>query len=268
MKSTTLISTGNTTDFTTRLSPSIRLDPNKKYEAALLSINLFNTIPNITEENNKFRYSTDNGVTWKIISLNIGAYEIIGINDEIQRQMTINGDYDSVNNEQYISITTKIAESKCILNITNQNYRVDFGIPNSIASTLGFHSVIISQKYNISQEIVDITKINSVLVNTDIISGSYVNGTQSPAIYAFDPNIVSPGYKINECPNPSLIYYPVNRTDINSIRIWLTDQTNKLINLRGERVTVRLHIREVKDIEKQIINAFEKINTRKNIIVL
>jgi hypothetical protein len=259
MKSTTLILTGNTTDFTTTLSPSIRLNPNKKYEAALLSINLFNTIPNITEENNKFKYSTDNGIIWKVFSLNIGAYEIIGINDEIQRQLTMNGDYDVTNNEHYITITTKIAESKCIINITNQNYRVDFGIENSIGSTLGFQPVVISQKYNISQEIVDITKINSVLVNTDIISGSYVNQTQSPAIYSFDPNIVSPGYKINECPNPSLIYYPVNRTDINSIRIWLTDQTNKLINLRGERVTVRLHIREVKNIEKQIINAIKKL---------
>jgi competence protein ComGC len=193
MESTALILTGNTTDFTTILSPSIRLDPNKKYEAALLSVNLFNTIPNITEENNKFKYSTDNGATWKIISLNVGAYEIIGINDEIQRQMTINGDFDVANNEYYIYITTKIAESKSIINITNQNYRVDFGIENSIGSTLGFHPVMISQKYNISQEIVDITKINSVLVNVDFITGSYVNGTQSPAIYSFDPNIVSPG---------------------------------------------------------------------------
>jgi len=178
MESTTLILTGDTTDFTTRLSPSIRLNHNKKYEAALLSINLFNTIPNITEENNKFKYSTDNGTTWKIISLNIGAYEIIGINDEIQRQMTINGDYDIVNNEHYIYLTTKIAESKCIVNITNQNYRVDFGIESSIGPTLGFQPVVISQKYNISQGIVDITKINSVLVNVDFISGSYVNGSQ------------------------------------------------------------------------------------------
>ena len=235
MESTTLTLTGNTTNFITKLSPPIRLSTTKKYEAALLSIDLFNTIPNITEENNKFKYSIDSGVTWKIISLNIGAYEINGINDEIQRQMTINGDYDMVNNEHYINITTKIAEFKCIINIANQNYRVDFGIENSIGSTLGFHPVVISQNYNISQEIVDITKINSVLVNVDFISGSYVNGIQSSAMYSFDPNSVSPGYKINECPNPSLIYYPVNRTDISSIRIWLTDQTNKLINNRRKR---------------------------------
>src|SRR6266536_1916042 len=84
MRSQTLILTGNTTDFTTNLSPQIRLDPSKKYEAALLSINLYNTIPNITDKNNRFEYSPDNGSTWKGFHLNIGAYEVSGINDEIQ----------------------------------------------------------------------------------------------------------------------------------------------------------------------------------------
>ena len=100
--------------------------------------------------------------------------------------------------------------------------------------------------YNKSQEIVSITKVNSVLVNINIISGSNVNGNQSPVIYSFNPNKVSPGYKIDERPNPKLIYFPVNTLAINSIRIWLTDQNNNLIDLRGETVTISLHLRESK----------------------
>ena len=46
--STTLILSNNTSDFTTNLSPPIDLNANKKYEAALLSIDLYNSIPNIT----------------------------------------------------------------------------------------------------------------------------------------------------------------------------------------------------------------------------
>jgi len=57
------------------------------------------------------------------------------------------------------------------------------------------------------------------LINVDIISGSYVNGYQSPCIYSFDPNKVLPGYKLEDPPNPSLTYYPVNRESINSLRI-------------------------------------------------
>ena len=50
--SQTLLLSSYTTDFTTNLSPSILLDKNKRYEAALLSIDLHNSIPNITQANN------------------------------------------------------------------------------------------------------------------------------------------------------------------------------------------------------------------------
>src|SRR6476469_5893123 len=114
--------------------------------------------------------------------------------------------------------------------------------------------------YNKSEEIVNITKVNSVLINVDIISGSYVNGNQSPVIYSFNPNKVSPGYKIDERPNPKLIYYPVvNSPIINSIRVWLTDQNNNPIVLRGETVTVTLHLREVQNVKQQIKKAIKEL---------
>src|SRR6266536_3636684 len=104
MRSKTLILNSITTDFTTNLLPPIKLKPNRKYESALLSINLFNTIPNVTNKNNKFKYSTDNGGTWKIITLHKGAYKISSINDEIQRQMVSDGNYNAVKDEFFITI--------------------------------------------------------------------------------------------------------------------------------------------------------------------
>ena len=261
MKSNTLILSGNTTDFTTYISPQIQFDPNIKYEAALLSIDTYNSIPNITDENNKFMYSNDKGITWKTLTLSKGSYELQAINEEIQRQMIIEGDYDSVKNEYYITISANVSELKSIINITNESYLVDFRIENSIGPTLGFPSTSsrIGYGYNKSEEIVNITKVNSVLINVDIISGSYVNGNQSPVIYSFNPYKVSPGYKINERPNPKLIYYPVNSLIINSIRVWLTDQNNNPIDLRGETVTVTLHLREVKNVKQQIKKAIKEL---------
>ena len=259
---TTLILSNNTcrcTDFTTNLLTPIKLEPYKKYEAALLSVNLYNSIPNITEENNIFKYSIDNGSTWKIISLHKGSYELQAINDEIQRKMIQNGDFDTTNSEAYITISAHISELKSIIHISNEAYLVDFNTENSIGLVLGFRSLRIGYGYNKSQDIVDITKVNLVLVNTDIISGSYVNGCESPAIYSFDPNKVSPGYKIDERPNPSLIYYPVNKNSIDNIRVWLTDQDNKSIDLRGERVTVKIHIKEEENVEQQIKNAIKEL---------
>jgi hypothetical protein len=245
------ILSGNTSDFIT-CHDSIILDHNKKYEAALLSLDTYNSIPNITaSKNNIFTYSNDNGTTWKTITLNTGAYELQAMNDEIKRQIIVNGD-----DENALSITANISRLTSIVNIENPSYKIDFSEDKSIGSILGFDKIIISHGYNESSNIVEIMQVNSILVNIDIIMGSYVNGSQSPTLYSFYPN-VSPGYKIVERPNPSLIYYPLSRHDISRMRVWLTDQNNNLIDLRGETITIRIHVREIKpdhDILKEVSN--------------
>ena len=93
-------------DFTTKYSPPVLLDDSKQYKTALLSIDLFNSIPNITNLNNVLRYSKDDGNSWIKFELDTGSYELSAINNEIQRLMTINGDYDhTADNPYYITIT-------------------------------------------------------------------------------------------------------------------------------------------------------------------
>ena len=62
---------------------------------------------------------------------------------------------------------------------------------------------------------VNILTINSILVNIDIISDSYVNGSTQPTIYSFFP-YVSPGYTIIENPH-NLLYLPITADTIHSI---------------------------------------------------
>jgi len=59
----TITHTSVISDLTFNLSPPIHLNQNKKYEAVLLSVNLYNSISNITEKSNKFKYSTGKGET-------------------------------------------------------------------------------------------------------------------------------------------------------------------------------------------------------------
>ena len=75
-----------------------------------------------------------------------------------------------------------------------------------------------------------------------MISGSYVNGGSSSAIHAFFPN-VAPGYKIIEIPN-RLTFLPVNKSQINTVTLSLTNQNNELINFRGDEVTIKLQLRK------------------------
>ena len=190
---------------------------------------MFNSIPNITNSNNVLRYSKDDGNSWVIIKLDTGSYELSAINNEIQRLMAVNGDYDdSADNPYYITISASLSELKSIVHISRDSNKIDLTVPNLTGSVLGFTTEIISEGYNESPNIVNIIQVNSIFVNLDIISGSYVNGSASSTIYSFYPE--RPGYKIVEWPSPNLVFYPVSRNEINSMRVWLTDQNNDSID--------------------------------------
>ena len=66
------------------------------------------------------------GQIGEIITLSTGSYELSAINDEIQRQMIVNGDYDTSNNNFYITITANTSKLSSVIEITNQTYKIDF----------------------------------------------------------------------------------------------------------------------------------------------
>ena len=77
-------------------------------------------------------------------------------------------------------------------------------------------------------------------------SGSDVkklNGQRNPAIYSFF-TAVSPGYKIIETP-ANLVYLPIILDAIYSMESNLTDQNGHLLNLRGENISIRFHVRKI-----------------------
>ena len=231
----------NKTDFITRFNPPLQLKKGKQYEMALLNLETYYSFPNIDSTNNNFKYSPDGGGNWFTVTVPKGSYEIRDIDAAIKQQMKTNGHYDSQNDKYYVSIAANSSTLKTILTLDN-NYQVDFTLNNSLRHLFGFNSTIYTESYQESEGVVNIVNINSILVNIDIITGSYVNGRMQPVIYSFFPK-VSPGYKIVEKP-PHLKYLPVTLDTIANLRTYITCQDGNLLNLRGEVVTIRLDIRE------------------------
>ena len=60
-------------------------------------------------------------------------------------------------------------------------------------------------------------------------------------VYIFFQN-AAPGQKILESPS-NLIYLLVT-VNVISMSVWLTDQNGKLLDLRGEKLTISFHLRE------------------------
>lgn len=236
-----IIVSDNKTRIKTKFNPPLELDKKKSYEIALVNLETYYSFPNITSTNNHLKYSPDNGNSWFDITISEGAYEIVDINDAIQQAMRQNNHYDKANDDYYITITANLNTLRTMLGLAS-GYQVDFGCNNSLRSVLGFTG----DKYTSdteSEQLVNILSINSIFVNIDIISGSYVNGYTQPTIFSFFPN-ATPGYKIIESPT-NLVYLPVILDTIHNLETVLRDQHGNQLNLRGENVTIRFHMREI-----------------------
>ena len=238
-----IILSSNKTNFNTRFNPKLELDEEKVYEIALVNLETYYSFPNIDETNNVFVYSPDNGNSWVKIKIPEGSYELDDINNTIQHEMEKRGHYDEINEDYYINISPNTNTLKSIL-ILEKGYQVDFDHQNSLAKVLGFTGTKYMEGFHESENVVDILRINSILVNVDIISGSYVNGTTKSILYSFFPD-VSPGYKIIESP-VNLVYLPITLNTIDSLSVMITDQDDHLLNLRDEKLTIRFHIREAR----------------------
>ena len=238
-----IIVSDNKSNFNTRFNPKIELDRDKVYEISLVNLETYYSFPNIDETNNVFVYSPDNGNSWVKITISEGNYEINDINGTIQHEMKKRGHYDEINEDYYINIAPNTNTLKSVL-ILEKGYQVDFNHQNSLAKILGFTGAKYTEGFHESENVVDILRINSILVNIDIISGSYVDGTAKSTIYSFFPK-VSPGYKIIESP-VNLVYLPITLDTIDSLNVTITDQDDHLLNLRNEKLTIRFHIREAR----------------------
>ena len=238
-----IIVSNNKSNFNTRFNPKLELDRDKVYEIALVSLETYYSFPNIDETNNVLVYSPDNGNLWVKIKIPEGSYEIDDINNTIQHEMEKRGHYDPINEDYYINISANSDTLKSVL-ILEEDYQVDFNNQNSIAKVLGFTGTKYTEGFHESENVVNILRINSILVNIDIISGSYVDGTTKNTIYSFFPK-VSPGYKIIESP-VNLVYLPLTMDTIDSLNVSIMDQDNHLLNLRNEKLTIRFHIREAR----------------------
>ena len=186
-----IIVSDNKSSFNTRLNPALQLDKDKKYKIALVNLETYYSFPNIDETNNVFVYSPDNGNSWVKTKIPEGSYEIDDINNTIQHKMEKRGHHDLINEDHYINISANSNTLKSVL-FLEKDYQVDFNHQNSIAKVLGFTGAKYMEGFHQSENVVNVLIINSIIVNIDIISGSYVNGTMKTLSTPFFSK-VSPG---------------------------------------------------------------------------
>ena len=229
----TLVVSGNSANIQTTFSPPLNLQANRAYELAMVNLETYYSFANIRKGNNSFKLSIDEGKTWPLLHIPTGCSELKAINAEIAH---IRGNSD-------ITILPNVNTLQCILTVVGAKCEVCFAVPNSLASVLGFkQDIAYGVGHHASETLVNIMSVNFILVHCNIIHSSYIRGQQAPVVYNFFPN-AAPGQKILEAPH-NLIYLPVTVDVISTLSVWLTDQDGEHLDLRGEKLTIRFHLRE------------------------
>lgn len=233
MTSFTVSLTGNTSVLTSTFFPEIVLDKDYNYSCGLLDFTTYQSIPNITWKNNEFKYKPEiEGVITKSLYVPVGCYEAEDVLNYIKTELA----KENISFEFDINKNTLKTLIKCSLTIINTH-------DNSILKVFGFKQEQIEAIYNtISSDVIKISQLNVIRVECNIISGAYINGKPCHSIYEFASNKVDIGYKIVEQPS-NVIYMPIVPKHIDCIQIKIVDQDGNLIDLRGEEVTCRIHIK-------------------------
>jgi hypothetical protein len=224
-----------------------------EWECALLQAKLWYSWYNISAEkgNNILRYSTDSGATWNVVTVPDGQYEIYQLDDYLHSVMKANGDFfiNASGQEDYnIDIVPNFSTLKVMVNIiSGSNYQLDLS-QSLIYLLLGFTAIVVTASQS-GANLANINDdINSLSIESDIVTGSFSNGLSGGVMYTFVPQ-TSPGANIFiDITNP--IYIPISSNRIQSINMQIKDNLSRRVNLNGQPTTYLLHIRKMRDNSK------------------
>ena len=173
MRETTksIILSSNESELIANIYPPIVLDPSEHHELALVSLDMYHSIPNVDEDNSLFRYEYNNSKYE--IEIPTGSYEIEAINNYIKKQLSEKGHDDIFN------IKANANTLKSIITINDNTVKIDFEGERSMRTLLGFDCATYSGVgEHEGLNIVDIITVNSIRVNYNVIDGSYINSIQ------------------------------------------------------------------------------------------
>lgn len=250
-----LVLSGEGPRVTSQLNPPLHVGSNDEISIALTKITFYNSFANVNEgENNCLKITPGKGKDPFIVQIPTGAYEISQLNEEMVRQLVESGVKDA---EKHFKLEPNIATLKSVITLSG-NYTVDFDVNATIAPLLGYLKSTkligvgdVSKRFE-AKNIVNITKISSLLIMCDIVKPSFLNGKLTSFIH----NCIldcEPGVKYIEKPI-NLTFLNTTSNVIPQISCWVVDNNMQDVDFRHEQLEIELKliVRRTTDIDDRL----------------
>ena len=226
-------------DFTTNFTRPIILDNNKQCVIGLnrvinMSFTWFNV--NAGYKNQLIKYSSDNGSTFKNITLPAGVWNYTDFNTYI-KNLTKTGETYPITlefDDTIFRVTVTLAE----------NYQLDLRA-SDFNDLIGFSKKILTSGTHIGSRVPNLSQDTDILnVHCDLVNESLVDGEDTDIIYSFSTSVLKPSYSFTLEPQ-RVTFNPVNKTTISSIRIRITDGKRRSLDLNGADTAFSLILKSI-----------------------
>ena len=231
-------------DFTTRFTPTIRLDNDASYYIGfnrIISMLFSWTNVNSGYNNQKIAFSKDNGKTWTDIDFAQGVWTYNDLDNYIKAETKTT---DGEGNEDYpITLTFDEPTFRVIITLAT-GYQLDL-TKSDFNELIGYDKKILTDEKNIGDRVPNLTEDTDVLnIHCDLTSTSLVDGEESDIIYSFGTSTLRASYGFVLEPR-RVIFNPVNKTSISSIRIYITDGLRRPVYLNNADTAFSLILKKV-----------------------
>ena len=228
-------------DFVTQFEEPLVLDKNRQYAFGLSQINSMTySWYNISEfyGNKKIKYSLDSGRTFKELTFANGNYSYGDMSSYIAEFLAVNDNVEV----SPIKLDFDLTSFKVLITL-DANTQLDLRDGN-FADLIGFDKKIV-QETEYGSKLPNITNsIDSIYIHCDLITDSVVDGKSGDVIYVFSTANLTRSYPFERTPY-HIGFSRVNKTRIDSIRVWLTDADGRNIDLNGVDTSFTFILREI-----------------------
>ena len=199
-----------------------------------MSFTWFNV--NSSYGNQLIKYSSDNGLTFKNITLPAGVWNYTDFNTYI-KNITKTGDTYPITLEfdnTTFRVTVTLAE----------NYQLDLRASN-FNDLIGFDKKILTSGTHIGPKLPNLSQDTDILnIHCDLMNKSLVDGKDTDIIYSFSTSVLQPSYSFTLEPR-RVTFNPINKITISSIRMWVTDGKRRLLDLNGADTAFSLILKSI-----------------------